>query len=403
MEDTASQAAIELRLDWEQDGIQHSNSRYFGKFNFWRDILPGALSARLPDSGGERISEQFAPGELVAPWSERNIHRVRRSALRLQRRHGPDIRLYRGRHYPRYIAAGVADIFAGNVQPLRVVELGADTVILDLNHPLARLPLSVHAHIDHRLEETGEHGGRCNDAMQEIFNTGAGLEYLYAPGTTEFFQAGTFARMDPRADELFYRQPRLVQHIDRTAIAHISALYGRRLAPGMRVLDLMSSWVSHLPDSLHDVHVTGLGMNAEELAQNPRLAERIVQDLNTQAVLPFADRHFDAVICTVSVEYLVEPAAVFSELARVLKPGAPLVITFSDRWFPSKAIALWSELHPFERVALVQEYCRSAGFERLTTETMHGHPRPQDDPHAGQLASSDPVYSVTGYAPAGVR
>lgn len=145
----------------------------------------------------------------------------------------------------------------------------------------------------------------------------------------------------------------------------------------MHVLDLMSSWISHLPDALPGLQITGLGMNAEELAQNTRLSERLVHDLNEQPVLPFTDQQFDAIICTVSVEYLVEPLAVMRELARVLKPGAPLIITFSDRWFPTKAIALWEDLHPFERLALVQEYFRTAsGFDRMTTETVRGYPRP---------------------------
>jgi SAM-dependent methyltransferase len=396
---TSEQAAIELRIDWEYAGTQHCNRQYFERINFWRDILPGALALKLPGSNGEWISESFAPGELVASWSERNIHRVKRSALKLQRRHGPSVRLLRGRHYPRYIAAGSADIYPGNVQPLRILEMNEDTVTIDLNHPLARMPLTVAARIDQRLGTTGEHGGRCTDVVMELFNAGAGLECLHEPGSTDYFTEDAFTRMDPRPDPQFYSKPRLVQHIDSTAIANISALYERLLRPGMRVLDLMSSWVSHLPDALPGLQVTGLGMNAEELAQNTRLSERLVHDLNEQPVLPFTDQQFDAVICTVSVEYLVEPAAVIRELARVLKPGAPLIITFSDRWFPTKAIALWDDLHPFERLALVQEYFRAVGgFDRMTTETVRGYPRPEDDQYTSQLRLSDPVFAVWGHA-----
>jgi SAM-dependent methyltransferase len=398
---TSEQASIELRVNWQHAGTRHSNRQYFEKFNFWRDILPGALSLQLPDSQGEWISESFAPGELVAPWSERNIHRVKRSALKLQRRHGPPVRLFRGRHYPRYIAAGTADIFAENMQPLRIQDMDDDTVTLDLNHPLARLPLAVSARIDQRLGRNGEHGGRCNDAVMEIFRSGAGLEILPESGTTEYFSAAAFARMDPRDDAQFYRQPRLVQHIDATAIANLGALYGRLVQAQSRVLDLMSSWVSHLPESLTGLQVTGLGMNAEELAQNPRLDTRVVHDLNVQPHLPFANHEFDAAICSVSIEYLTEPVAVVRDLARVLRPGAPLIITFSDRWFPTKAIALWNDLHPFERVALVQEYFRAGGgFESLATETIRGYPRPADDKYADQLPQSDPVFAVWGHAQA---
>ena len=168
---------------------------------------------------------------------------------------------------------------------------------------------------------------------------------------------------------------------------------------GIQVVDFMASWDSHLPDGLNELSVTGLGMNADELAQNPRLEHRVVHDVNTGRALPFDDNRFDAVICTVSVEYLVKPVAVFRELGRVLKPGAMAIITFSDRWFPTKVITLWTELHPFERVALVQEYFRSAGnFNSLETGTVHGLPRPQDDKYAQQRAFSDPVFAVRAVA-----
>lgn len=393
-------AAVELRIDWQQAGIAHRNRQYIEQVNFWRDILPGALSLKLPDSHGEWVSEAFAAGELVPPHAERNLHRVSLNALQLARRSGPPIRIRRGRHYPRYIAAGTAGIFAGNVQPLRIAALEDDTVVLDLNHPLAQYPLTVAARIDRRLGSTTEHGGRCNDPVMDALAAGAGLETLYPPGATDWFAGDPFARMDPREDAQFYAQPRLVQHLDSTAIATITELYRRHLAPGMRVLDLMSSWVSHLPDDIDGLRITGLGMNAQELERNPQLEQGVVHDLNNEPVLPFADSTFDAAVCTASIEYLTRPVEVLREAGRVLKPGAPLLITFSDRWFPTKAIALWGDLHPFERMALVLEYLRLAGnFTELATESVRGYPRPSDDKYADRLRQSDPVFAVWGLAP----
>jgi SAM-dependent methyltransferase len=159
----------------------------------------------------------------------------------------------------------------------------------------------------------------------------------------------------------------------------------------------MASWVSHLPDGIGGLAVTGLGLNAAELERNAGLSARVVHDLNADARLPFADGAFDGAVCTASVEYLIDPLAVFRELARVLKPGAPLVVTFSDRWFPTKAIALWGELHAFERMALVIDYFRkSGGFTGLATESIRGLPRPADDKYAGQLPYADPVFAVWG-------
>ena len=395
MDTRSQQAAIELLIEWEIDGRRHHNREYFEKISFWRDIFPGSLSLKLPDSGGNWVSETFPPGELVPRWSQDHLHTVNRKDLKLHRKHGPAIGIQGGRHYPRLIAAGTAGIFDGNMQPLRITELDEHSVTIDLNHPLSRSPVTVSARIVNDLGAGLERGGRCTEVLMDALNAGIGLEALYPPDETGFMSDGSFNRMDDREDSLFYETARLVQHLDRTAIDQVSEIHGRFLQPGMQVLDLMSSWVSHIPESVTDLNVTGLGMNADELARNPRLSSKVIQDINLQTSLPFDDRQFDAVICSASVEYLTEPLAVFRELGRVLKPGAPAIITFTDRWFPTKVIELWTALHPFERLALVQEYFRSAGnFTDIETETARGRPRPEDDKYARQQAFSDPVYAV---------
>jgi SAM-dependent methyltransferase len=395
MDTSSEQATVEVRIDWENDGIRHHNRDYFEKLSFWRDIFPGALSLKLPDSDGDWVSENFAPGELVPPWSKNNLHTVKPGNLKLHRKHGPPIKIHRGRHYPRYIAAGTAGIFDGNMLPLRITALDESTATIDLNHPLSRSPVTVAARIVKRIGPGLERGGRCTDVVLDAMNAGIGLETLYPPDETDFLSDDCFRRMDDRADKQFYESARLVQHLDRTAIEQVSEIYGRFLQPGMQVLDLMSSWVSHIPASINELAVTGLGMNADELAHNAQLADRVIHDLNVETTLPFADRQFDAVICTASVEYLTNPVAVFRELGRILKPGAPAIMTFSDRWFPTKVIELWAELHPFERLAMVQAYFRSTGnFTGIETETARGRPRPEDDKYARQQAFSDPVYAV---------
>ena len=123
----------------------------------------------------------------------------------------------------------------------------------------------------------------------------------------------------------------------------------------------MASHDSHLPGRL-GLDLCGLGLNDAELAANPQLSERVAQDLNACPLLPWPDASFDAVICTASIEYLTHPAEVLAEARRVLKPGGLLALSFSDRWFPTKAIAVWSRLHEFERLGLVLHLLREAGF-----------------------------------------
>jgi SAM-dependent methyltransferase len=143
--------------------------------------------------------------------------------------------------------------------------------------------------------------------------------------------------------------------------------------------------------------MAGVGLNAYELEKNAQLTDRHVQDLNQDPALDFPDSHFDVVICTVSVEYLTDPISVFSEVARILRPGGRFVVTFSNRWFEPKAIAIWKELHEFERMGLVLEYFRKSGqFHQLQTYSIRGLGRPVQDKYYMQLPYADPVYAVWG-------
>ena len=175
------------------------------------------------------------------------------------------------------------------------------------------------------------------------------------------FPAGAFQRLDEAPDAEFYELPRLVTHIDDGAIAAVTGLYREYFPAGGAILDLMSSWVSHLPADVFYRRVTGLGMNAEELTANPRLHAWVVHDLNMVPRLPFADSEFDAAGCCVSIDYLVRPVEVLRDLARVLRAGAPVVITFSNRRFPTKVIALWEMLDDAGHAQLVAHYLRAAG------------------------------------------
>ncbi|MCX5659385.1 MAG: methyltransferase domain-containing protein [Planctomycetota bacterium] len=197
-------------------------------------------------------------------------------------------------------------------------------------------------------------------------------------------QLQPFRRDDESDDALFYAQPRLVTHIDDPAIAAVTRLYRERLPRGGAILDLMSSWISHLPgDSLYR-EVTGLGMNREELAANSRLDRRVVQDLNRDAALPFQDGAFDAAVCCVSIDYLVRPVEVLREVGRVCRAGAPLVITFSNRCFPTKAISPWLELDDAGHLELVESFVAAAGpWERI--ERLDRSPNP---------GLSDPLFAV---------
>ena len=197
-----------------------------------------------------------------------------------------------------------------------------------------------------------------------------------------------FRRQDESPDEEFYRTPRLVTHIDDRAIAAVTQLYREYFPEGGEILDLMSSWISHLPPEIQYGHVVGLGMNETELRQNPRLDGYVIQNLNENPKLPFGDAEFGGCGICVSIDYLTRPIEVLRDLGRVLEPGAPVVISFSNRCFPTKAVAAWQTLDDAGHVRLVEEYLREAGNWK-DVQSLDRSPR---------RMFSDPLYAVIGHS-----
>jgi hypothetical protein len=201
---------------------------------------------------------------------------------------------------------------------------------------------------------------------------------------------GAFGKIDTDADERFYEVPRLVYHIDDHAVAALTEFYRTILPAGGVLLDLMSSWVSHLPPEIHYAEIIGHGMNAAELAANRRLSRQFVQNLNRDPVLPLADASIDAAMICVSIQYLQQPVAVLRDVARTLRPGGVVAISFSNRCFPTKAVTIWHRLDDEGHAALVEHYLRHAGFEQIASHRLAEWVEDE----------SDPLIAVTGRTPA---
>lgn len=198
--------------------------------------------------------------------------------------------------------------------------------------------------------------------------------------------ASAFRRVDETADEAFYEAPRFVEHIDARAIGAVTGLYRKYFPAGGAILDLCASWVSHLPPEIPYARVCGIGMNEAELAENAFLDEWRVQNLNRNPLLPFADGEFDAAAICVSVQYLTRPIQVLREAGRVVRPGGPLVITFSNRCFPTKAIACWRMLDDDGHLRLIAHYLAEAGNWREPRCCHHGPP------------GGDPLHAVIAFS-----
>ncbi|GAX34803.1 hypothetical protein NIES3585_08050 [Nodularia sp. NIES-3585] len=203
-------------------------------------------------------------------------------------------------------------------------------------------------------------------------------------------------KLDDTDDKLFYDYPRFVTHVDAGFIQQLTDLYRDRLKPNTRILDMMSSWVSHLPEAMEFAHVEGHGLNAEELARNSRLNHYFVQNLNDQPQLPLPDQSFDAVLNCVSVQYVQYPEAIFAEIHRILKPGGIAIISFSNRMFFQKAIQAWRETSEATRVELVKHYFTSVpGF--TVPEVMVNKSQVPNFLQWLGAGGGDPFYAVIAY------
>ncbi|NNK85415.1 MAG: methyltransferase domain-containing protein [Desulfobacterales bacterium] len=390
-------ADIHFEVNWKSSESVHSEHYEANNVNFYRDCMPEKLIARLDGkTTGDMIQIDFKPGIMVSGHDMRNTFDVKRAQFNRRFKSNGNIVPRVGRFYPKGILENISGIFPQNIQPFRCVGIENNHLVVDFNHPLAKSETHIKGTVKSVCEKTVDRGGSCNDWM-ELISNGPGMQTRWEKHPTDFFSDTPFKREDETPDDRFYQQPRFVHHIDENAVKLVTDIYGRFLQDDMQVLDLMSSWTSHIPDSVNLKKFTGIGLNQKELDKNTRLTNRIVHDLNQNPALPLETGSYDATICSLSIEYLIHPFEVFNEVARVLKSDGQFIITFSNRWFPPKVTRIWKELHDFERMGVVLEYFLQSGlFKDIQTYSMRGLPRPQHDKYFSENRLSDPIFAIWG-------
>jgi SAM-dependent methyltransferase/FKBP-type peptidyl-prolyl cis-trans isomerase 2 len=390
-------ARVDFELSWHSSASKHRERYLARKVNLWRDIFPAGMDKALMGlKEGDSVSLDYSPEQLIGPYQQSKVKTLSLRQFSPREMNYQSIRPSFGRFYPKGFLNNVIGIYPENYYPFRVIGLSDKDFVADLNHPLAQYPVQVTATVLEIADKDAEFGGRCTVWMEAICDCGPGMQARWQGQATDFLNSQATCRDNEEEDIYFYQKPRLVGHVDSQSSSFIQEEYARFLSPGMRVLDLMSSVQSHLPMDM-GLEVVGLGLNQEEMDNNPIIQTSKVYDLNAEAAIPFTDKEFDGVVCSLSIEYLLSPEQIMKEIARVLKPNGPCLISFSNRWFPPKVTALWTELHEFERMGLVQEYFFKTGaFDNVSTFSVRNWWRPETDPRYPQIMESDPVFIVSG-------
>lgn len=390
-------ADLFFQIKWSSEGARHTDAFAGHGINFWRDLLPAGLKEKLINKQpGDRVHLNLSMHELTGTPNDENTIKIKNSQFDAGRLTMAPIEPRAGRFYPKGLLADLPGIFRANMSPFRCITRENGHLGIFLGHSLDGKNLDLDVTVGSIDSKPTERGGSSHN-WGEIITQDLGMQARWKDQPTDFFSGEPFKRKDESPDIEFYEKPRLVQHLDDTAIDMVRQTYSRVLGDDMTVLDLMSSWQSHLPDDVRLNSVTGLGLNEIELHKNNDLNEYTVHDLNSDTNLPFKGNQFDVVLCNVSVEYLVSPFDIFKGVARILKPGGYFVNTFSNRWFEPKAIRIWSRLHEFERMGLILEYFRRTPlFDDLQTYSIRGLLRPTNDIYYDRYHYSDPVYAVWG-------
>ncbi|MGC9017162.1 MAG: methyltransferase domain-containing protein [Caldimicrobium sp.] len=392
---------VKVEALWEvtfKSSLAEHRDVYFCNINVWRDgnLLPEPFKSLVHEGAEGDSSETEVSGRDFFHYDPLKIYEIKPHQFRPpQKMVNP--KLYLGRFYPLGYFRELPGIYEGNPYPGRIIKIDPtrESYTLDTNHPLAVIEkLHFKMHLLRIVPKISEVGGRCKDFCELAFRTGPGMQARYDDIPTDFGLAEkeSFSRMDENPDKDFYKEPRFLPHIDRLCHKHLIEFYEKHLK-GKKILDFMSSFESHLPEG--DYEVVGLGINEEELKANPRLKEFVVKDINEDPSLPFANEEFDAVVCDLSIEYIIHPLEILKELHRILKPGGKVFFSFSNRYFPPKVIKLWVDLHEFERMGYVCElFAKVGGFKNIQTYSLRGFPRPIDDRWYGVVFQSDPLYVV---------
>lgn len=386
-------------IHWQGQDCRFSDWRFLPNINLWRDYLPPEIEMQLhAKKTGEVIKYRYEADDLIENSQKEPLKTVAIKQFQPSEQCMSAVMPFLGRFYPKDFLNGVEGIYQGNKFPCRIAAIDEQSISVNLNHPLAGKTLDLEFRIEHVRPAGAERGGRCNDIPSLICDLGPGMQDRLPDRETDFRSAHAFTRLDESDDAEYFSIPDFEPFWDSCALQQVASLYNQLIPEHSKVLDLMAGAHSPLQESaIHPSHITCAGLNRQELEANPICQE--IQIVNVNAQNPLAvfsnDAEFDVVLIHAAIEYVIQPDILIAEIARILKPGGRIIISFSNRSVTPRVIQIWKEIHEFERPGLVLSYLRHAqSFTHFNSFSLRGLFRPESDTLASQLLYSDPVYMV---------
>lgn len=391
-----------ITFHWSDGRALHEDHMHLEQVSLSHEVssLPGDIGKGVIDKDiGSVTSSRCKAGDLFGSWDQNLCFHVNTSTFNRNPKPGISIEPRTGRFYPRSLFLELTEPIHNASQVARIVRLNQDDMVIDLNHPLAKYMIDVDVVVNEVVAKHTESTSNNQKAFERLTSFTGLKACLDSHNNTDYGDdPDGLSRLDSEDDSVFYQDPRMVQHLDSMALGTLNRLYKRLLPVGGDVLDIMASHDSHLQGiDLRTLHV--IGLNQKELTANHDANVSMIHDLNEEPVIMLTDESIDAVVCTVSIEYLTNPIAIIAEVRRVLRSGGIFIITLSNRWFPTKSIRIWSQLHEFERVGLVTQWLANCGFKQLHTYSERGQSRPEDDRYIDTYPTADPIHAVWGFKP----
>ncbi len=385
-------------IHWQACDCNFSDWHFLPNINLWRDYLPAEITSQLTGQPiGALIKHTFQEGELIETYQQRQLKTINLKQFQPELKESTPLIPQQGRFYPKDFFTGIDGVYQGNKFPCRIISRDDKGITVDLNHPLAGKKLDMTFKIHRIKKSASERGGRCNDIPALLCDYGPGMQAKLEGIDINYSYEHGFSRIDESDDVAFFSSPDFSPFWDNTALGLVSSLYNDLLSDGMQVLDLMAGAHSPLQNSnLQLASLSCAGLNPQELDANPICTQRDQINVNEPDALEiYQQDQFDAVLIHAAIEYVTQPDHLMDQIARILKPGGRIIISFSNRSVTEKAVHIWTELHEFERPALVLSYLQhSNAFCKFNSFSMRGLFRPEDDLLSDRLLYSDPVYAI---------